>query len=55
MYKVITVEYWKGHIAESEYSFNNALHMYKFIHMCEQDGIKWELVRNKKSNEQKGA
>ena len=55
MYKVITVERWRNHITESEYTFDNVLHMYRFIYMCEQDGIKYQVVRIKNNNQQKGA
>jgi hypothetical protein len=55
MFKVITIERWKGHITVTEYHFDNVLHMYKFIHLCEQDGIKYKVVRVKNNNQQKGA
>lgn len=55
MYKVITVEHWKNHITESEYAFKNWLHMYRFIQLCEQDGIKYRVIKAKDNNVQKGA
>lgn len=46
MYKVITDEFWKGHITASEYTFSSVLEMYRFIHLCNLDGIKYKVVYN---------
>lgn len=48
MYKVMTNEKWQNHLTESEYQFKSIFQVYRFITMCQHDGIDFKVNRSKK-------